>query len=241
MTGAEYVAGLWLSQIPFNLCWAVKWDMMDTRRVSRSTEHYVPSWSWASMHGAFSQYYYQDANPDDSLLWGFDIEATPVGENPYGDVKEGAAITLVGYAATAKLRLRLRSDGSPRSDNRSLPTKVLDPAIDECALRAPSNEVDEENDEDEDEDDDDEDDNKDHEDHEGEDEDNKEEDTKRTPQERNKTKELRNEEPTNRGDNGQKQDTKGKDSMSDDACSISSAGGTSPPSEAELIFSVISG
>lgn len=47
-TGARYVAGMWMEQLPFSLNW---WSMSRQYQSQQLDIYIAPTWSWASIHG----------------------------------------------------------------------------------------------------------------------------------------------------------------------------------------------
>ncbi|KPM43186.1 hypothetical protein AK830_g3361 [Neonectria ditissima] len=93
--GRRYLAGLWLENIAYQLCWSGK--------ASKSAEYAAPSWSWASTEGSVSNAFLpMHADAIVQQLEVLDAQVDLVSQNPYGQVKSGV-LRVAGRLTTAKI------------------------------------------------------------------------------------------------------------------------------------------
>ncbi|KAH7116221.1 heterokaryon incompatibility protein-domain-containing protein [Dendryphion nanum] len=96
--GANYHAGLWESQ----LLWQLMWSTRDGYEAFPSKEYRAPSWSWASMDGQITYSYeincweVADFNEDDLVCEVVNVKTTPKhSSNTWGEIISGS-LTLRG-------------------------------------------------------------------------------------------------------------------------------------------------
>ena len=93
-SGRTYLAGLWLENIAYQLCWS-------GRSATTASPYVAPSWSWASTEGAVRDTFL----PVHTCIRQLDIleaHVDLVSENPYGQVS-GGYLRVTGRLATAKI------------------------------------------------------------------------------------------------------------------------------------------
>ncbi|KAF4867856.1 hypothetical protein CGCSCA1_v013050 [Colletotrichum siamense] len=91
-----YLAGLWLTDLPWLLCWRA----FQRRFAQRPAEYCAPTWSWASLTTpVIWDYSLYDAAAQVEVL---DATMIPQGLDGFGRVK-GGSLTLTGYVKRATL------------------------------------------------------------------------------------------------------------------------------------------
>lgn len=92
VTNADYLAGLWRTELPFQLCWSRNIrETVTSGSVAFSPESYIaPSWSWASIDQAVSWPRLSVQNGYSSLAEVKEIDVILVSPmDPYGQVRAG--------------------------------------------------------------------------------------------------------------------------------------------------------
>ncbi|KAI1506061.1 heterokaryon incompatibility protein-domain-containing protein [Biscogniauxia marginata] len=96
---ADYVGGLWRSELPLSLCWEINRYGSDPPNLlpSRRQQQYcAPSWSWASViHSITSGYIPPRLSDDRPVSEVLEVDFTLETRNPFGNLEKGH-ITLRG-------------------------------------------------------------------------------------------------------------------------------------------------
>ena len=92
LSQSEYLAGLWLNNLPLDLCWMVDYQLSDDLSTPAQlipAQYIAPSWAWSSVRGAIW-------SPDNDPNYPFiplaqveEAECSISGFNPYGQVDHG--------------------------------------------------------------------------------------------------------------------------------------------------------
>ncbi|KAL1866183.1 hypothetical protein Daus18300_006847 [Diaporthe australafricana] len=97
----DYLAGIWRDSFARGLLWWVKEGEDDS--ACPASEYRAPSWSWASMDGALSYSHLGRLQPECSLDAHYIDHNIHLVDptNPFGQIKEGASLTLKGLTMRA--------------------------------------------------------------------------------------------------------------------------------------------
>jgi hypothetical protein len=98
----EYHAGLWASQLPFNLSWFVR---ESSKIIPLPDSYQAPSWSWASVKTAVTFQYYNASKYKEHVVVK-EVKTTLSSENPTGEVSE-EYIRLRGMLKTIVFKQRM--------------------------------------------------------------------------------------------------------------------------------------
>lgn len=103
-TESNYVAGLWVKNLPLDLCWSVNYlsDGAGSRPAFSSSNYLAPSWAWPSVTGSISFVDNSVEQPFVAFATVTHVECTCSGLNPYGQVDSGH---LVLRARIARIQL----------------------------------------------------------------------------------------------------------------------------------------
>lgn len=89
----EYLAGLWKSNMPLELCWSVDYESAHSPTPQIKPDSFIaPSWSWASVHGPLSFVDKDPNSPFESQVTIVQAKCNVPGLNPYGEVTNGSII-----------------------------------------------------------------------------------------------------------------------------------------------------
>ncbi|KAJ8508759.1 hypothetical protein ONZ45_g9000 [Pleurotus djamor] len=102
LTGDTYIAGLWKSSLVSSLMWHCQVYGRRHTRPSRPATYRAPTWSWASVENREIFITQQVLKGDIEVL---NYSAQPSSElAPFGEVKEGASITIRGLCRNVMVR-----------------------------------------------------------------------------------------------------------------------------------------
>jgi hypothetical protein len=91
----QYVAGLWMKQLPWQLCWRSKLSNRYSLQSTLKLPYRAPSWSWASIYGPITWRLWTTNDVTDqfysyrcSLIEVLDLELVPLGRDPFGQLRD---------------------------------------------------------------------------------------------------------------------------------------------------------
>jgi hypothetical protein len=110
----RYVAGLWMKQLPWQLCWRSKLSSKSSYQPALNMPYRAPSWSWASNYAPVTWQLYTTNDVTNtseytksSVVEILDVVLIPLGRDPFGQVQDAnlqlKCGTIIKYSAFQSL------------------------------------------------------------------------------------------------------------------------------------------